>query len=329
VKLPRRQFLRLAAGVAALPAVTRIAGAQTFPTRPITLIVPYPAGGGTDTVARIIAEPMRASLGRPIIIENVGGANGSIGVGRAARATPDGYTLNIGQWGTHVANGVAYKLEYDLVRDFEPISLIARGPFFIVARKSIPANDLKGLLLWLKANPGKVTAGNSGVGSPEHVGAVLFQNSTGTSLQLVPYRGSAPALQDLVAGQIDMMIEGALVALPQVRAGAIKAFAVTAKSRLAAAPDVATVDEAGLPGFYLSVWDALFAPRGTPKEVIAKLNVAVSQALADPNVHRRFADLGREVFPREQQTPEALAAFQKAEIEKWWPIMKAAGVKPE
>jgi tripartite-type tricarboxylate transporter receptor subunit TctC len=219
VKLPRRQFLRLAAGVAALPAVTRIAGAQTFPTRPITLIVPYPAGGGTDTVARIIAEPMRASLGRPIIIENIGGANGSIGVGRAARATPDGYTLNIGQWGTHVANGVAYKLEYDLVRDFEPISLIARGPFFIVARKSIPANDLKGLLLWLKANPGKVTAGNSGVGSPEHVGAVLFQNSTGTSLQLVPYRGSAPALQDLVAGQIDMMIEGALVALPQVRAG--------------------------------------------------------------------------------------------------------------
>jgi len=269
---------------------------------------------------------MRVSLGRPIIIENVSGANGSIGVGRVARAAPDGHTLCLGQWGTYVANGVAYKLEYDLVKDFEPISLIANGPFLIFARKSIPANDLKGLLSWLKANPGKATAGNSGVGSLEHAGAVMFQNSTGTSLQ---FRGSAPALQDLVAGQIDMMIDGALVALPQVRTGAIKAFALTAKSRLAAAPDIATVDEAGLPGFYLSVWDALFAPKRTPREVIAKLNVAVSQALADPNAQRRFADLGREIFPREQQTPEALAAFQKAEIEKWWPLLKAAGVKPE
>jgi tripartite-type tricarboxylate transporter receptor subunit TctC len=329
MRIPRRRFLHLAAGAVALTAVQRIARAQTFPTRPITLIVPFPAGGGTDTVARIIAEPMRASLGRPIIIENVSGANGSIGVGRAARAAPDGYTLSFGQWGTHVANGVAYALDYDLVRDFEPISLIANGPFLIVARKSIPANDLKGLLSWLKANPGKVTAGHDGVGSLEQVGAVMFQNSTGTSLQLVPYRGSAAALQDLVAGQIDMMIEGAIVALPQVRAGAIKAFALTAKSRLAAAPDIATVDEAGLPGFYLSVWDALFAPKGTPKEVVAKLSAAVAQALADLNVHRRLADLGREIYPREQQTPEALAAFQKAEIDKWWPIMKAAGVKPE
>jgi tripartite-type tricarboxylate transporter receptor subunit TctC len=225
MRIPRRRFLHLAAGAVALTAVQRIARAQTFPTRPITLIVPFPAGGGTDTVARIIAEPMRASLGRPIIIENVSGANGSIGVGRAARAAPDGYTLSFGQWGTHVANGVAYALDYDLVRDFEPISLIANGPFLIVARKGIPANDLKGLLSWLKANPGKVTAGHDGVGSLEQVGAVMFQNSTGTSLQLVPYRGSAPALQDLVAGQIDMMIEGAIVALPQVRAGAIKALA--------------------------------------------------------------------------------------------------------
>jgi tripartite-type tricarboxylate transporter receptor subunit TctC len=329
MKLPRRRFLHLAAGTAALSATSRIAWSQTYPSRPITIIAPAPAGGGTDTIARIIAEPMRVSLGRPIIIENVSGANGSIGVGRVARAAPDGYTLCLGQWGTYVANGVAYKLEYDLVKDFEPISLIASGPFLIFARKSIPANDLKGLLSWLKANPGKVTAGNSGVGSLEHVGAVMFQNSTGTSLQLVPYRGSAPALQDLVAGQIDMMIDGALVALPQVRTGAIKAFALTAKSRLAAAPDIATVDEAGLPGFYLSVWDALFAPERTPREVIAKLNVVVSQALADPNAQRRFADLGREIFPREQQTPEALAAFQKAEIEKWWPLLKAAGVKPE
>jgi tripartite-type tricarboxylate transporter receptor subunit TctC len=329
MKILRRQFLRLGAGTAALPTVSRIATAQTYPSRPITIIAPFPAGGGTDTVARIIIEPMRASLGQPVIIENAAGAGGSTGIGRVARAVPDGHTIGIGNWGTHVANGVVYALKYDLVRDFEPISLIGSGAFVIVARKDMPANDLKGLLAWLKANPGKATAGNAGVGSLEHVGGVLFQNVTGTSLQLVPYRGAAPALQDLVAGQIDMMIDGALVVLPQVRAGTIKALAVTAKSRLAAAPDIPTVDDAGLSGFYLSVWDALFAPKDTPKEVIAKLNAAVVQALADPEVRRRLADLGREIFPREQQTPEALAAFQRAEIEKWWPIMKAAGVKPE
>jgi tripartite-type tricarboxylate transporter receptor subunit TctC len=329
MKLPRRQFLHLAAGAAAQPAATRIARAQTYPAHPITMIVPFPAGGASDTVARIILEPMRASLGQPIIIENVTGASGTLGVGRVARAAPDGYTLSLGHWQTYVANGAVYALNYDLLNDFEPISLIASGAFSIVARKGIPANDLKGFIAWLKANPGKATAGNSGAGSMEHLGGILFQNSTGTSLQSVPYRGAAPAMQDLVAGQIDMMIEGVLVSLPQIRAGTIKVFAVTAKSRLAASPDLPTVDESGLPGFYLSVWDALFAPKGIPKNVIAKLNAAVAQALADPNVHRRLADLSREIFPREQQTPEALGAFQKAEIEKWWPIMKAAGVKPE
>ena len=328
-RLGRRRFLHLTASAAALPVLSRIARAQGYPSRPISIIVPFPAGGGTDTVARIIAEPMRVSLGRPVIIENVAGANGSIGVGRVARAAPDGYTLSFGQWGTHVVNGVAYALDYDVVKDFEPISLISSGTFLVVARKNILANDLKELLAWLKANPGKATVGNAGVGSPEHVGALLFQNSTGTSLRSVPYRGAAPAMQDLAAGHIDMIIVSANVALPQVRAGAIKAFAVTAKNRLASAPDIPTVDEAGLPGFYVSVWGALFAPKGTPKEVIVKLNAALAQSLADPNVRRRLADLGGEIFPREQQTPEALAAFQLAEIEKWWPILKAANVKGE
>jgi tripartite-type tricarboxylate transporter receptor subunit TctC len=327
MKPSRRQFLHVAAGAAAFPALS--ARAQVYPSRPISIIVPYPPGGGTDTVARIIAEPMRVSLGQPVIIENVAGAAGSIGVGRAARAAPDGYTLSFGNWGTHVLNGVLYALRYDLVKDFEPMSLISSSAFIIVARKDMPANNLTELLASLKVNPGKVTAGNSGVGSPEHVAELLFQNSTGTSLQSVFYRGAGPSMQDLVAGQIDMIIESALVALPQVRAGAIKAFAVTAKNRLSAAPDIPTVDEAGLPGFYVSFWDALFAPKGTPKELIAKLNAALAQALPDPSVRRRLSDLGREIFPREQQTPEALAALQKAEIDKWWPIIRAANIKGE
>jgi tripartite-type tricarboxylate transporter receptor subunit TctC len=228
VKLPRRRFLHLAAGAAALPTLSQIARAQDFPARPITIVVPFPPGGGLDTVARIIAEPMRASLGRPVIIENVAGANGSIGVGRVARAAPDGYTLSFSYWGTHVANGAIYALDYDVVRDFEPISLISSGAFLINARKTIPANDLKELLTWLKANPGKATAGNAGVGSLEHVSALLFQNSAGISLQSIPYRGASPAMQDVVAGHIDMMIEGAPVSLPQLRAQTIKTFAVTA-----------------------------------------------------------------------------------------------------
>jgi len=314
---------------AALAILAGIAGAhaQTYPSRPITLIVPFPAGGSTDAVGRILVERMRTSLGQPIVIENVGGAGGSIGVGRVARAAPDGYTLDIGQWDTHVANGATYPLAYDLMKDFEPIALISSNPFLVLARKTMPADDLKGLIAWLKANPDKASQAIPTAGS--HVAGILFQKQTDTRFAFVPYRGGGPAMQDLVAGQIDMMIIQAAVALPQVRGGAIKAYAVTAKSRFAAAPGVPTVDEAGLPGLHISGWFALFAPRGTPKPVIDKLNGAVVEALAEPAVRARLADLGQEIPPPEQQTPQALAAFHKAEVEKWWPIIKAANLKGE
>ena len=329
MKLRRRQFLHLAAGAAALPAVSRVAMAQAYPTRLITIVVPYAAGGPTDVIGRILAERMRAVLSQTVIVENVTGANGTIGVGRVARATPDGYTISIGHWSTHVVNGAIYQLQYDLLNDFEPISLIATNSYVIVAKNAVPANDLKGFIAWLKANPDKASEGTAGAGSPQHVGGVFFQQATGTRFQFVPYRGAAPAMQDLLAGQIDMIIDDPTNSLPHVRAGGIKAFAVTAKTRLAAAPDIPTVDEAGLPGFYFSRWHALWVPKGTPKNIVGKLNAAVVDALADAAVRARLADLGQEIFPREQQTPEALGAFQKAEIEKWWPIIKAANIKGE
>jgi tripartite-type tricarboxylate transporter receptor subunit TctC len=293
------------------------------------MIAPATVGGPLDTIGRIISERMRVSLGRPFIIENIAGANGSIGVGRVARAAADGYTISIGSWGTHVVNGATYALRYDPLNDFEPISLICSYPFLIVAKKAVPANDLNGLIAWLNANPDKASSGTSGAGGPFEVAGVFFQKLTGTRFQHVPYRGGAPAMQDLVAGNIDIMFADTTTALPQVRAGAIKACAVTAKARLAAAPEIPTVDEAGLPGFYVSLWQGLWSPAGTPKDVIAKLNAAVVDALADASVRRRLADIGQEIFPRDQQTPEFLAAFQKAEIEKWWPIIKAAGIKAE
>ena len=324
----RRMFLASLVFAAAFGNVT-IAAEQIYPSRPITMIVPFAAGGPTDTIARILAEHLRGSLGHPVILENVTGAAGSIGAGRVAHAAGDGYTLVIGVWGTHVLNGAIYPLSYDLLKDFEPISLVASNPMVIVAKKAMPANNLMELIAWLKANPDKASAGTTGTGGASHVAAILFQKETGTRFQFVPYRGLAPAMQDLVAGQIDMMIDNPATSLPQARAGTIKAYATTAKARLAAAPDIPTADEAGLPGFTVSQWTALWAPKGTSKDIIAKLNEAVVQSLADRNVLARLADLGQAIPPRDQQTPEALGAYQKAEIEKWWPIIKAANIKAE
>jgi tripartite-type tricarboxylate transporter receptor subunit TctC len=329
MNLRRRQFLQLAAGAAALPAVSQIARAQTYPTRPITIVVPFSPGAGTDMIARIIAERMRALLGQTGLIENVTGAGGSIGVGRVARAEPNGYALSIGNWASHVLNGALYTLQYDLLTDFEPVALLTSNPLIIVARKEMPADDLKGLIAWLKANPDKASAGTTGAGGTSGIGGVLFQKETGTRFQFVPYRGGAPATQDLVAGQIDLIFDNPLNSLPNVRAGKIKAYAITAKARMTSAPDIPTVDEAGLPGFYVSNWTGLWLPKGTPKDVIAKINAVAVDAMADPAVRQRLADLGHEIFPREQQAPEALRAFQKAEIKKWWPIVKEAGIKPE
>jgi tripartite-type tricarboxylate transporter receptor subunit TctC len=329
MKLRRRQFLQLAAGAAALPAVSRIARAQTYPTRPITIVVPFAPGAGTDMIARIIAERMRALLGQTGLIENVTGAGGSIGVGRVARAAPNGYALSIGNWASHVLNGALYTLQYDLLTDFEPVALLTSNPLIIVAKKEMPADDLKGLIAWLKANPDKASAGTTGAGGTSGIGGVLFQKETGTRFQFVPYRGGAPATQDLVAGQIDLIFDNPTNSLPNVRAGRIKAYAITAKARMTSAPDIPTVDEAGLPGFYVSNWTGLWLPKGTPKDVIAKINAVAVDAMADPAVRQRLADLGHEIFSREQQTPEALGAFQKAEIDKWWPIIKAANIKGE
>lgn len=315
--------------VAATIAGLGEAAAQTYPSRPVTMVVPYAPGGPTDTIARIMAEHMRGSLGQPVIIENVSGAGGSIGVARVARATPDGYTLSVGNLSSHVMNGAVYALPYDLIADFAPVSLLSFQPMLIVARKSLPADDLRGLVAWLKANAGNATVGIQGVGTAGHVFAVFFQKEIGTPLALVPYRGAGPAMQDLLAGQIDCMIDTPTNSLPQVRGGTIKAYAVTTESRLASAPDIPTVDEAGLAGFHFSFWQALWAPKGTPAPVIDKLNAAVAASLANPAIRQRFAEQGQEVPAVAQQTPQALAAYHKAEIEKWWPIVKGANIKAE
>ena len=327
MKLPhRRQFLHLAAGAAALPVASSIARAQTYPSRPITIVVGAAVGGSNDTIGRVMAERMKSSLGQQVIIENVTGGGGTIAGGRVAHAAPDGYTLVLGN---PISAAIIYAVRYDLLNDFEPVALLSTYPFVLVARKTMPANDLNGLIAWLRANPDKASGAGGVRGGTGHIASLFFQKQTGTRFQFVPYRGGTPAIQDLVAGQIDLVMSDPTAALPQVRAGTIKAYGITTKTRLSSAPDVPTLHESGLPEFDVSAWHGLWAPKGTPKNIIAKLNTAAIDALAVPTVRARLADLGQEIFPPDQQTPAALGAFQKAEIEKWWPIIKAAGIRPE
>jgi tripartite-type tricarboxylate transporter receptor subunit TctC len=327
MKLHRRNFLRFSTALAALPTASPIAWAVDYPTRPVTMVVPFAAGGGTDILARILAEYMKEPLGQPVIIENVAGAGGSIGVGRVVHAPADGYTLSIGTLTTHVLAGALYPLQFNLLTDLAPIAELAYEPLLIAVRKSLPVNNLKELIAWLKANPGKATAGIPGAGSTGNLAGISFQKVTGTSFRFIPYRGDGPAVQDLVGGQIDMMIEPSSNFVAQVQAGTVKALAVTAKTRHPGMPQVPTVDEAGLPGFYVSIWFGLWAPKNTAKDIIAKLNAATVTALANADLRAKLGKLGQQVVDRDQQTPEALAAYQKAEADKWWPIVKAAHLK--
>jgi tripartite-type tricarboxylate transporter receptor subunit TctC len=314
--------------LAAVIAALSICGAraENFPSRPITIVVPFSAGGPSDAMARILAERMKTVLGQPILIENTTGAGGSIGVGRVVHSTPDGYTIGFGHLGTHVANGAVYKLNYDLLNDLEPIVLLPSNPMIIVSKNAVPAKSLKELLEWLKSRPTPATAGTAGAGSGSHIAGLAFENATGIKLQYVPYRGTAPALNDLVAGQIDIIVDQTSNSINQVRAGTIRAYAVTDSKRVAQAPDVPSTDEAGLPSFHMTLWSGLWAPKGTPKEIVAKVNAAAVEALSDPAVIKQLENLGLEMPPKDQSTPEALGAWQKAEIARWWPIIKAAGV---
>lgn len=315
---------RLIAVAAALLATA--AAAQSFPTKPVTLICPFPPGGSTDTAARLIAERMRVPLGQPVVVETVGGAGGTIGVGRVARAAPDGYTIDLGQWDTHVGS-IIYPLNYDLAKDFAPVGLMTINPQLLIARKGFPADDLKGLVAWAKANPGKATLVDQNAGAK--VGGIQFMQATGTKVEFIPFRGAGPAMQAMIAGQVDLMILQAAAVMPQARAGTIKVLANLSPNRSTVLPDVQTSDEGGVPGWYVAGWFGLFAPRATPKEAVAKLNAAMVDALADPALQKRFADLGLDIAPREVQSPEGLARFHKAETDKWWPVIKAANIKVE
>jgi tripartite-type tricarboxylate transporter receptor subunit TctC len=303
--------------------------AQNYPSRPITIIAPFPPGGPSDALARVLSGSLQTSLGQPIVIENVGGAGGTIGVTRVARADPDGYTLLIGQWSTQVVNPITYDLAVDVVNDFAPIGLLADTPQIIIARKDFPASNVRELIEWLKANPDKAQAGTVGAAGGAQVAGMYFQQVTGTRFGFVPYRGGAPAMQDLMAGRVDFMFDQAANAMTQLRAGTIKAYAVMTKERWHLAPDIPTIDESGVPGLHISYWHALFAPKATPQDIVMKVNAAVVSALGDAAVKERFAALGQDIWPKDQQTPQALAAVYKADTEKWWPIIRAEGLHAE
>ncbi len=301
--------------------------AENFPSHPITIVVPFSAGGPSDAMARILAERMKVTLGEALLVENVTGAGGSIGVARAVRSPPDGYTISFGHLGTHVANGAIYKLGYDLVSDLEPVVLLPSNPMIVVSKNAVPAKSLKELMAWLKARPEPATAGTAGAGSGSHIAGLYFENVTGIKLQYVPYRGTAPAMNDLIAGQIDLIVDQTSNSIGQVRAGNIRAYAITADKRLESAPDVPTTDEAGLPGFHMTLWSGLWVPKDTPKDIVAKLNASAVDALNDPAVRRQLENLGLQMPPADQLSPEALGSWQEAEIAKWWPMLKAANVK--
>lgn len=311
----------------ALAAAT--AFAQPYPARPITIVVPFSAGGPTDTLARLLGERMRKTLGQPILVDNTTGAGGTVGTAKVVRAAPDGHMVSIGHWGTHVVNGVYYSLPYSVIDDFAPVALIASNPQLIVSKVGVPANNLKELMGWITANQGKVLMGTGGIGGASHIAAIYFQNAIGAKFQFINYRGGAPALQALLGGEIDLYVTQISNVASQIKAGKVKAYAVTAPARQAAAPDVPSVDEAGLPGLHTSVWHGLWLPKATPRAIVMKLNEATVEALADTAIRQRFAELGQEIPPREQQTPEGLFAHHKAEIDKWWPMIKAAGIKAE
>src|ERR1700733_6971511 len=321
LRLRRRGFLHLAAGALALPALPRLSVADSYPSRRITMVVPFAPGALSDIIARVMAEGMQSSLGQTIVIENAGGADGTIGSGRVAHAVPDGYTLVCANWNTSVTNPAIYKLDYDVVKDFEPMVLLTKN--------DNPATNLKEFIAWLKANPDKASFGTAGAGSPPDLLGRLLRRDTGAQFNLIAYRGAAPAMQDVIAGHIDAVFITIAAAQAQVRAGNVKALGLTTHERIKIAPEIPTMDEAGLRGFYFALWAAIFAPRGTPKDIIDKLNAAAVKTLADPSVRQKLEAQGFEIPPPEQQTPAALAAYQKAEIEKWWPVVKAAGIKPE
>ena len=329
MKFPRRTFLQLAAGAAVAPAFPRAGHAQAYPSRPVTMVVPYLANGPADGLARPLAERMSKALGQPVEIENIQGESGAIGVARAVKAAPDGNTLSFGHNGSHVVNGAVYALPYDLRTDLEPIALLPSNPLMISARKDFPAANLKDLLTWLKDNPDKARTGNVGPASGTNVNAIYFQNTTGTRLQFVPHKSVQTAIKALASGELDLLFDQASNSLPHLRAGAIKAYAVTSKTRTVSAPEVPTTDEGGLAGFYSANWYGLWAPKGTPKEVLVRVNRAVVEALADPALGKQLSSQGLDLPPPDQRTPEALAAFHKSEIEKWWPILKAAGIKAQ